>query len=70
MLINIVLIKPLHIIMEIWRNMHHYFFTYAVSVILYDRWSLFIVKWVDPDSAEDADGLLCATQLICMILRE
>ena len=34
--------------------------------MLYDKWSLFIVKQLGPDRAEYADGLLGVTQLVPM----
>ncbi|CDH52717.1 predicted protein [Lichtheimia corymbifera JMRC:FSU:9682] len=38
------------------------------SMMLYDKWSLFIVKQADPDRAKDAQRRACVTQLICIIL--
>ncbi|CDH53910.1 predicted protein [Lichtheimia corymbifera JMRC:FSU:9682] len=53
---------------EVLRYRLPFMFYICCNVMLYDKWSLFIAKSLDPNRTEGADGLLCATQLICMIL--
>ncbi|CDH57938.1 predicted protein [Lichtheimia corymbifera JMRC:FSU:9682] len=46
---------------KVWRNRHLYVLPYAVSVMLYERWSLFIVNRPTHISAKDVEGFVCVT---------